>query len=62
VVLHHGSKVKLRLALAQPPLVAAASPAARLDYAVIRAVDADTRADVEVSCAKNQLFRFGLEA
>jgi hypothetical protein len=61
VILHHGTKVTLRLALAEPPIVQAASPSAKLDYAVIRAVDADTQAGVEVSCAVNQLFRFGLE-
>jgi hypothetical protein len=61
VVLHHGTKVTLRLALAEPPLIPAAGTSAKLDYAVIRAVDADTRAGVEVSCAVNQLFRFGLD-
>jgi len=62
VVLHHGRKVTLRLALADPPLVPGAGSPARLDYAVIRAQDRPTGAQVEVSCAVNQLFRFGLEA
>jgi hypothetical protein len=62
VILHHGTKVTLRLTLADPPLVQAASPSAKLDYAVIRAVDAATQAGVEVCCAVNQLFRFGLDA
>ena len=61
VTLRHGTKVTLRLALAEPPLRQAASPSAKLDYAVIRAVDSDTHADVEVSCSVNQLFRFGLD-
>jgi hypothetical protein len=62
VILHHGTKVTLRLALAEPPIVQAASPSAKLDYAVIRAVETDTQAGVEVCCAVNELFRFGLEA
>jgi hypothetical protein len=61
VILHHGTKVILRLALAEPPLRQAAGLSAKLDYAVIRAVDSDTQADVEVSCSVNQLFRFGLD-
>jgi hypothetical protein len=61
VILHHGGKVTLRLALAEPPLLRAANPSAKLDYAVIRAVDSDTQADLEVSCSVNQLFRFGLD-
>jgi hypothetical protein len=61
VILHHGTKVTLRLALSEPPLPRAASPSAKLNYAVIRAVDSDTQADVEVSCSVNQLFRFGLD-
>ena len=61
VTLHHGTKVTLRLALAEPPLLHADSPSAKLDYVVFRAVDSDTQADVEVSCSVNQLFRFGLD-
>ena len=61
VVLHHGTKVTLRLALADPPLAPGPGPSARIDYAVIRAVDVDTGAEVEVSCAANHLFRFGVD-
>ena len=60
VVLHHGTKVTLRLVLADPPLMPGPGPSARIGYAVIRAVVRDTDADVEVSCAVNHLFRFGV--